>query len=127
MDVHMGKGILRQQGEPHFRDEGVSGFGLAEAATHSIQELFAGLQADLVAFHTGCGGKNAVGDGKAEEVSFGLYQNGYVFGRIGVFAQVGEKIVEDPPQMAQIHTKAALQLFRPGELNVKTLLGQFFL
>ena len=127
MDVHMGKGILRQQGEPHFRDEGVSGFGLAEAATHSIQELFAGLQADLVAFHTGCGGKNAVGDGKAEDLFLGLHQNGYGVGGIGVFAQVGEQVVKDPSQMAQIHIKAALQFFRPGKLNVETLLGQFFL
>ena len=56
MDVHMGKGILRQQGEPHFRDEGVSGFGLAEAAAHGVQELFTGLQTDFVALHPVSGG-----------------------------------------------------------------------
>ena len=98
------------EGKGHFRGEAAIIPDLAEAAVHSGQELFAGLQTDPVALHPVAAGEDGVGKGDVELPVLSADPDGDRLVGVSIFAQVGEQVVKDPTQMTQIDTQCAGQV-----------------
>ena len=94
----------------YFHAESFSVFGLGECSAHGGDQLLAGLQADSVAFNRALGGIDRVGDGDGEGLPVAGLGDADGTGCVGVFSDIGEEIVKDPPEMAQIHQKLAMDL-----------------
>ena len=83
----------------------------------------AGLQADAVALHAVAGLADPIGDGDDELVPVAAAGDGDGAGGVRIFADIGEEVLKDPPEVAQVHPQGARNGVRTG-LHLKSPLGQ---
>ena len=99
--------LFRVHRQQHLHRKGLLRPRLVELAAHGGNQLVAGLQADAVALDTVGILADAVTDGDGQLLPVAAAGDGDGAAGIGVLADIGEEIVEDPAEMSQIHLQAA--------------------